>query len=107
MFAVSLEALQFVRGSRKDDDDSPSSSCPTFSTTKLARVHNSRRRVQIHAKTSTATMGNVSRPMEFEPNAKCTDPLYTGQFCQHYILFGYCQNQGMCIPSQPEGSNFH
>jgi low-density lipoprotein receptor-related protein 1 (alpha-2-macroglobulin receptor) len=29
----------------------------------------------------------------------CIDPMYNGEFCDHYICAGYCFNGGMCFPN--------
>ena len=28
----------------------------------------------------------------------CTDQMYDGEFCDHYICANFCQNGGMCFP---------
>lgn len=49
--------------------------------------------------------GQCVSPDGIRAECKCTNPFYIGQFCEHYICSGYCQNHGMCLPIQPEGSN--
>ena len=33
-----------------------------------------------------------------KPYCECDDPMYDGEFCDHYICAGVCQNGGMCFP---------
>ena len=41
-----------------------------------------------------------------KPYCECNDPMYDGEFCDHYICADYCSNGGMCIPIWLPDSNF-
>lgn len=38
------------------------------------------------------------RAIDNRPYCECIDPMYDGEFCDHYICAGHCLNGGMCFP---------
>uniref|UniRef100_A0A0K2T8A8 EGF-like domain-containing protein n=1 Tax=Lepeophtheirus salmonis TaxID=72036 RepID=A0A0K2T8A8_LEPSM len=56
--------------------------------------------IQCH--TGKCILRQFKKSSELEAHCKCTNPFYSGKYCDTYICTGYCLNGGVCFPDSPK-----